>query len=70
MDIWSWFLLVGACLILVVILAFLVVLQVKNKWIKDIYDTLAIAIKAEEKFPKKGSGQQARICFGSSKKKV
>ena len=57
MQFQDWLILVFACLFLVAILAFLVVLAVKNKWVKDIYDTLVVAIKeAEEKFKKPGSG--------------
>ena len=57
MQFQDWVFLVVSCLLLVVILAFLVVLAVKNKWVKDVYDTLVVAIKeAEEKFKEPGSG--------------
>lgn len=54
----DWVFFVAACVLLVAILAFLVVLAVKNKWVKEVYNTVVVAIKeAEEKFPEHGSGE-------------
>lgn len=58
MSLQDWVFFVVSCVLLVGIVAFLVVLAVKNKWVKEVYSTVVVAIKeAEEKFPEHGSGE-------------
>lgn len=58
MDFKSMFTLITACVLLVVVLVFIIVLVVKNKWVKDIYSTVVTAIAdAEKKFTDAGSGE-------------
>ena len=58
MELWNYVLLIGACLLLIIIMSFLLIMLVKNKWIKSIYETVATSIKeAEEKYKEPGSGK-------------
>lgn len=58
MEVWNWVILILACVLLIAIVAYVVVLAVKNKWISEIFETVSLSIKeAEEKFPEPGSGK-------------